>query len=244
MINVIVPMAGRGKRFADVGYQKPKPFIDVLGKPMILKVVDNLFVNGDVSYTFICLSSFFEEYGEEFKSLLVDNGTKFNIVQVDKVTEGAACTVLFAKDIINNDNEMIIANCDQLVLDYNFMNHSINFYREEKADGGILCFLNNHPKWSYVSIDSNLCIMKVVEKQVISNIATVGVYYYRKGKYFVDSAEEMISSNFRVNNEFYVAPAFNNMICRNQKIVPYMINKMVGLGTPEDLEVYKNRAKQ
>ena len=155
------------------------------------------------------------------------------------MTKGAACTVLLCKDQINSDDELIIANCDQLVLDPNYCENSVNFYRKQNADGGILCFLNDSPKWSYVRMSGEK-ITEVVEKQVISNVATVGIYYYRKGSYFVAAAENMIASNVVVNGEFYVAPAYNQMLMFGMSIVPYLINEMAGIGTPKDLREYLN----
>jgi len=242
MMNIVIPMAGRGKRFADVGYKDPKPFIDVLGRPMISRVIENLTTDDiDVSYTFICLKSFIDEYGDRFNGLL--NGLNFNIVTVDQVTSVPAATVLLAKEKINNNDELIIANCDQLVLDLCFMHGSIEHYRRRAAHGGILCFLNDNPKWSYVRMNGDK-VIEVVEKQVVSNLATVGLYYYAKGSYFVSAAESMIEHNIRVNGEFYVAPAYNLMLVSGMKIVPYIVNEVAGLGTPEDLEKFINESTQ
>lgn len=237
-MNIVIPMAGRGKRFADVGYKDPKPFIDVLGKPMISRVIDNLFISDEkVKYTFICLSQFIDEYGDMFSDII--KNVDHEIVTVKEVTSGAAATVLLAKDIINTDEELLIANCDQVVLDPCFMNGSLEYYRRHRADGGILCFLNDSPKWSYVRMNGDR-LVEVVEKQVVSNLATVGIYYYAKGSFFVSAAESMIENNIRVNGEFYVAPAYNMMLVSGMKIIPYMINEMAGLGTPEDLTRYIN----
>lgn len=249
-MNIVIPMAGRGKRFADAGYNRPKPFIPVdADRTMIDMVMYNLFPEQKCTYTFLCLSDFLSMYGTEFRSILdrffqkgcAAQDCTYDIVEVNSVTEGAACTVLLAEDKINNDDELMIANCDQLVLDPGWLKGSLEYYREKEADGGILCFLNDSPKWSYCRMSGPEKVIEVVEKQVVSNIATVGIYYYRKGSFFVEAAKSMMSRNFRVNGEFYVAPAYNDMICRNQKVIPYMVNDMVGLGTPEDLKEYQKR---
>ncbi len=239
-------MAGKGKRFQDKGYNKPKPFIDVLGKPMVVSVVNNLLSQKTHGHRviFVCLDEFLDQYGYEFRDVLVDSNIgEYKIVPVKSVTEGAACTCLLAKDYINNDEELVIANCDQLVLDPDFLKLSVNFYRDINADGGVLSFLNSSPKWSYARIHDDK-ITEIVEKQVVSNIATVGIYYYKTGRTFVESASSMIRNNFRVNGEFYVAPTYNDMIVRDLMVVPYMVNRMVGLGTPEDLEKYVNEVSK
>lgn len=235
MINVVIPMAGRGKRFADAGYLEPKPFIDVNGKPMIDRVISNLCVEHEnIRFVFLCLRDFLDSFGNKFSKLLPKHS---EIVAVDQVTEGAACTVLLARQFIDNEDELIIANCDQLVLDPCFMYGSINYYRKQKAHGGILCFLNDSPKWSYVRMSGGK-LVEVVEKQVVSNLATVGIYYYHQGNIFTEAADNMIANNVRVNGEFYIAPAYNNMLISGLKVIPYLVNEMIGLGTPEDLMLY------
>jgi dTDP-glucose pyrophosphorylase len=164
-------------------------------------------------------------------SLIKENS---KIVSVTGVTEGAACTVLLAKESINNDEELIIANSDQWV---NWNNqHFLSYLREKNADGGIVTFIATHPKWSFVKINEEGLVTEVAEKKPISNIATVGIYYFKKGSDFVQAAEQMISKDIRTNNEFYVAPVFNEMIASGKKILTYPIAEMRGLGTPEDLK--------
>jgi dTDP-glucose pyrophosphorylase len=106
------------------------------------------------------------------------------------------------------------------------------------VDGGVLVFPATHPKWSYVRTDANGMVVEVAEKKVISNTATVGIYWYRKGSEYVRYAERMIAKNFRVNGEFYVAPVFNEYLDDGKVVAAYGCYKMHGLGTPEDLEAY------
>lgn len=234
MINIVIPMAGEGKRFISAGYRSPKPLIDVCGQAMIRRVIGNLAMeNVECKFIFLCLKSMVGEFNNIFSSII--KNINHQIVTVDSVTEGAACTVLLAKDVINTEDELFISNCDQVVLDKNFMKHSLDFYRKNNANGGILCFLHNSEKWSYARCIVNE-VVEVAEKKVVSPFATVGIYYYKSGRIFVQAAEEMIHNNLRVNGEFYIAPSFNTMIYHKQKVIVYLINEMVGLGTPEDLE--------
>jgi len=229
-MKILIPMAGRGKRFEDVGYSFPKPLIDINGKPMIQVIVENL--NFSAEHIFLCQKEHFEKYS--LKELLELISPNCKIIKVNEVTEGAACTALLATELINNDEELIIANSDQWI-DWNNQ-HFLSFLRNKNADGGIVTFISTHPKWSFVKINEDDLVTEIAEKKPISNIATVGIYYYKHGKDFVNAAEEMIRKNIRTNNEFYVAPVFNEMILNNKKIYHYPIAEMRGIGTPEDLQ--------
>jgi HAD superfamily hydrolase (TIGR01509 family) len=231
-LNVLIPMAGSGSRFAQAGYTFPKPLIDVKGVPMIQLVVDNL--NFDSPHTFIVQKSHREKYNLD--SMLSLISPKCNIIEVDGITEGAACTTLLAKDIINNDNPLIIANSDQYVewITADFMYKM----QEQDSDAGILTFKSTHPKWSFVKVNEYGIVTEIAEKNPISDIATVGIYYWKRGSDYVKYAERMIEKNIRVNNEFYVCPVFNEAIKDGKKIKIFNIEKMWGIGTPEDLKYF------
>lgn len=231
-LNVLIPMAGAGSRFEKAGYTFPKPLIDVKGKPMIQVVVDNL--NIDANFIFIVQKSHREKYNLDTLLNLITPDCK--IVEVDGVTEGAACTTLLAKEFIDNDNPLVMANSDQFIeWDSNEFMYKMN---ETDCDGGIVTFTSVHPKWSFAKIDDSGYVTEVAEKNPISNIATVGVYYWKKGSDYVKFSEQMIQKNIRVNNEFYVCPVFNEAISDNKKIKTFNIKQMWGLGTPEDLNYY------
>jgi dTDP-glucose pyrophosphorylase len=242
MLNIVVPMAGRGSRFAQAGFTLPKPLIPVHQTvPMIRLVIENLRPAGvDHRFIFLCLQEHLDEYGVG-QTLTDWAGPNTEIVPVRAVTEGAACTVLLAKEFIDNDDPMMIANSDQWV------DVSINDYLASMeavgADGLIMTMWADHPKWSYVRLDQDDKITEVVEKQVVSNEATVGIYNYRHGKDFVNAAEAMIAQDLRVNGEFYVAPAYNTMIADGKKLAYYNVGKeydgMYGLGIPDDLAKFE-----
>ena len=241
MINIVIPMAGAGSRFAKAGYTKPKPFIDVLGKPMICHVLDNLNMK---NAKFILLARA-EHYNNEQETVKwIQSNYNVEFVLIDKLTEGAACTVLHAHRLINNDIPLLIANSDQIV-DMDIKDY-INDSEERKLDGSVLCFEDNDSKWSYAKLDSNGLITEIREKEVISENATVGIYYFNKGRDFVENAIDMIVRNERVNNEFYVAPVYNYAIKQGKKFGIYTIDKtqMHGTGTPEDLDKYINGIKE
>jgi HAD superfamily hydrolase (TIGR01509 family) len=236
-LNILIPMAGAGSRFQQAGYTFPKPLIEVNGKPMIQVVVDNL--NIDANYIYVVQKSHREKYNLDTMLNLITPGCK--IIEVNELTEGAACTALLAKDYINSDSPLFFANSDQFVeWDSNEFMYKM---QESDCDGGIVTFKATHPKWSFASIDDNGFVTEVAEKNPISDNATVGFYYWKHGSDFVKYAEQMIERNIRVNNEFYVCPVYNQAIEDCKKIRIFESGKMWGLGTPEDLNFYLENHK-
>jgi dTDP-glucose pyrophosphorylase len=231
-LNVLIPMAGAGSRFEKAGYFFPKPLIEVNGKPMIQVVIENL--NLDANFIYVVQKTHREKYNlDTLLNLLTPN---CKIIEVDGLTEGAACTALLAKEYINNDNPLFFANSDQFVeWDSNEFMYKM---QETNSDGGIVTFTATHPKWSFAKVNSNGLVTEVAEKNPISNTATVGYYYWKRGSDFVKYAEEMIEQNIRVNNEFYVCPVYNNAIKGGLIVRTFDVPKMWGLGTPEDLNYY------
>jgi HAD superfamily hydrolase (TIGR01509 family) len=231
-LNVLIPMAGAGSRFEQAGYTFPKPLIDVKGKPMIQVVTDNL--NIKANFIYVVQKEHRAKYNLDTLLNLITPNCK--IVEVDGVTEGAACTALLAKEYIDNDAPLFFANSDQFVeWDSNEFLYKMN---ETDADGGIVTFKATHPKWSFAKVNSQGLITEVAEKKPISDIATVGYYYWKHGSDFVKYAEQMIDKDIRVNNEFYVCPVFNEAIQDNKAIRVFNVEKMWGLGTPEDLNYF------
>jgi HAD superfamily hydrolase (TIGR01509 family) len=228
-LNVLIPMAGAGSRFEQAGYTFPKPLIEVKGKPMIQVVVENL--NLDANYIYVVQKAHREKYNLDTLLNLLTPGCK--IVETEGLTEGAACTALLAKEFIDNNAPLFFANSDQFV-EWN-SNEFMYKMQETDADGGIVTFTATHPKWSFAKVDDNGLVTEVAEKKPISDIATVGYYYWKNGSDFVKYAEQMVEKNIRVNNEFYVCPVFNEAIQDCKQIRTFNTAGMWGLGTPEDL---------
>ena len=231
-MNVLIPMAGAGSRFAQAGYTFPKPLIEINNKPMIQLVVENL--NIDAHYIFIVQKEHYDKFNLKQFLTLISPGC--DVVVTNELTEGAACTTLLAKHLIDNENPLLIANSDQFV-EWN-SNECLYAFNADGIDAGIVTFNATHPKWSFVKLNDDGFVAQVAEKNPISNIATVGIYYWRKGLDYVKYAEQMINKNIRTNNEFYVCPVFNEAIADNKKIRIKMIEKMWGLETPEDLKTF------
>lgn len=241
MLNIVVPMAGRGSRFTKEGYQTPKPLIPIhQKKPMIGVIINNIRPACAHHFIFICLAEHIQNH--QMDKALRTFAPSCEIVPVHSVTEGAACTILLARDWINNDNPLMIANSDQWV------DCDINVYLssmiESGDEGWMMTMRAKDPKWSFVRLNEERKVVEVVEKKVVSNEATVGIYNYKKGSYFVEAAEEMIAKNLKVNNEFYVAPAYNQMIKKGCRVGIYNVgldgNGMYGLGIPTDLKKFES----
>ena len=233
MLNIVIPMAGRGSRFSQAGYEMPKPLIDICGHPMIEYVTRNIRPQCEHRFIYICQQEHLEKYGLTGELQRIAPGCM--IVTIDHITEGAACTVLLAEKYIDNDDPLMIANSDQ------YVDTDINTYLQamKENDGLIMTMPADDPKWSFIKYDENGYVTMVREKEIISNEATVGIYNYRRGKDFVRYAHQMINKDIRVNNEFYVAPVYNEMIKAGRKIVFCDVGeKMHGMGTPEDLEKF------
>lgn len=230
MLNIIIPMAGEGSRFKNAGFHTPKPFIQFAGKMMIDWVIDNLTPKCDHKFIFLVRE---EHSGSYYGQKFVNEGHL--IVPVRELTQGTACTLLLAKHLINNDDELIIANSDQ------FIEWDINDFVKQSRnhDGNIAVFEDTDPKWSFAKVEWGR-VVKVAEKDPISNLATCGVYYWKRGRDFVDAAECMIEANDRFNNEFYTCPSYNYYV-QDHDVSIYPVETMWGLGTPPDLLTFINK---
>lgn len=235
-INVLIPAAGEGSRFAKQHWGKPKPFIDVDGKMMLEHVIANV-CPANASPTVLLRAEHMKACDREVQLL---RGMGTTIRSVDRLTEGTACTVLLARTSFDNDRPLLIANSDQWV-DFD-CSAFIDDCLERNLDGSILVFRDvlMDPKWSFARIDERGLVVEVAEKRAISDLATVGIYLFRRGSDFVRAAVDMIACNDRVNNEFYTCPTYNYMIRNGARIGVYEVaaDAMKGLGTPEDLTAF------
>jgi NDP-sugar pyrophosphorylase family protein len=236
-INVVIPMAGEGSRFVRAGYIKPKPFIDVAGRTMIETVMENLAL-GDARYILLARKEHVVAEPDTIRRLRELGNVE--IVSIDGPTEGTACTVLQAREMIDNETPLLIANCDQLV-DFSCTDF-VSECRTRGLDGLILCFedVARDPKWSFAKTDDNGLVVEVAEKRAISQFATVGIYLFARGRDFVTGAVDMIARNERVNNEFYTCPVYNRIVGRGGRVGVHVVGAgaMHGLGVPEDLVKY------
>lgn len=238
MLQIIVPMAGAGSRFSVAGYKDPKPLIPVHGVPMINVVINNLMPEREHKFIFVCQAEHVTAYGltEKLNKWAPD----CEIVKLDGLTEGAACTVYAAKDLIDPTQPVMIANSDQYV-DVD-INDYLKAMEDASADGMIMTMKAHDPKWSFVGFNDDGLINRVVEKEVISDEATVGIYNFRTGSQMLGAIESMFNKNLRTQGEFYVAPAYNELLENGAKVIHYNVGSegqgMYGLGIPADLKSF------
>ena len=237
MIDIVIPMAGGGSRFVDAGFETPKPFVDVNGTPMIERILENLSIP-ESRFILIMQPGHLDDFGEYLDQL--QGKYPIEIALVDGMTEGAACSVLHARALINHDRPLIIANSDQIVdIDVGLF---VRDCLDRSLDGSILTFVDpeRNPKWSFAQIDDAGIVTRVKEKEAISEYATVGMYFFLEGRAFVNATIDMIVHGDRVNGEFYVCPTYNHAIANGGRFGIYTIetSEMHGLGTPEDLAKY------
>lgn len=200
---------------------------------MIRRVIDNLRPSRPHRFIFICQAEHVARF--DLEDQLEAWAPDCEIVRLDGVTEGAACSILAARDLFDS-GPLMIANSDQ------YIEEDIDAYLAAAGpedDGLIMTMTATDPKWSFVGFGPDQKVQRVVEKQAISNEATVGIYNFASSRLFTESADLMISQNLRVNGEFYVAPAYNQLISQGSNIAIHNIGKeydgMWGLGTPNDL---------
>src|SRR3989344_408449 len=235
-MKILFLMAGRASRFKEAGYKMPKALIPIKEKYMIQWAVESFSCLKNPELIFVCL----REHEDNFKiseKLIELYGDKTKILFTDGVTQGAAETALLAKDLIDNDEELIISNADQFFESKGFRKELES--QDKNYSGLIPVFEGTHPRWSFAKVNDKGFVTEVAEKVPISNNATVGVYYFQHGKDFVWAAQEMIKKDIRRNNEFYVCPTFNELLGRGDKIKSVKADTMWSLGTPEDVAYFE-----
>ena len=231
-MNILIPIAGLGSRFPN--HSNPKPLINVFGKPMIQAAIDSMAIKGNLR--FIVRSQHIDQYEIDKRLKEIYN---CNIVSVDYLTEGPACTALLAEHLIDNEEPLVIANCDQIM---HWDSETFKSYCENYPhDGFIVTYFANTNKNSYAKLDKNGFVTNIKEKEIISNVSLNGIHFWKHGSDFVSSAKEMISMDDRApNNEFYIGPSFNYMISKNLKVGIFHIpnEQHWAVGTEEDLDIY------
>jgi HAD superfamily hydrolase (TIGR01509 family) len=231
-LRIVIPMAGEGKSFKAAGYDFPKPLIDIKGKPMIQWVVENINVEG--KFIFVILKKQLEKYSFQHLLNLIAPGC--DIVPVDDPGQGAATTVLQAKHLFDDEQPMAIINSDQ-VIEWN-SNEFFYAMAADTCEGGLVTFESKHPKWSFVRTDQNGFVAEVAEKTPISNMATAGVYYFRKGSDFINSLHRMMAAQFQFQGEFYISPVYNEYVKEKKSIRVFPVKKVWSLKTPKDVEYF------
>jgi dTDP-glucose pyrophosphorylase len=234
--NILIPMAGLGSRFAKEGFKNIKPLIPLNGKTFIEWSIDSVdFKNVETQFIFVIL----EEHREILEDHLKNVKPDCMILSVPSLTRGAVETALTAEKYINNDIPLIITNSDQ-IFEWD-KDKYIDYLTSTKTDADVIVIEANTDKFSYIELNENGYGVRLTEKEVISDKALVGIHYWRKGKYFVESGKELIRRDIRSKNEYYISLSYNMLIEKNIKLTSYMLSeneKYLSIGTPEQVYDY------
>jgi len=227
-------MAGKGIKFEEKGYTFPKPLIEIKGKPMIEWVVKNLTPKTEYKFIFVCRREHYEKYKLGATLNLLAPSCKIVISNGD--TAGAACTVLLAKEFIDNEQSLLLAGSDQFI--EGGVDSFLEFTEKEQVDGAMVTFNSAHPKWSFAKVGQHGHVIETAEKNPISENANAGIFYFKTGQEFIRTAESMIKKDIRVHDQFFIAPVYNELILEDKKVKVYEVpsEHVHAWATPEDLE--------
>ena len=232
--NILIPAAGLGSRFQKRGFKLQKPLIELENKTLIEHAVSSLDIEGN--YIFV-IRKLDNNINIELITALRNIQPECKIIEIDYVTEGSASTCYLAKEFIDNDDELIISNCDQILKwdSKKFLEYSSNY------DCSVLTYKSNEDKNSFIKTDENNKGIEIREKEVISDNALVGVHYFKKGSDFIKSYEHIFNNNIKFKNEYYVSTVCNHLINEGKEVVNYPFQEKelyYSTGTPEDYFKY------
>ena len=236
-MQILIPMCGLGTRFSNAGYTDPKPFIQFLGKTMIEHVIENIGYHN--RFVLVMLELHYANYNHVIKDIEQRCQYPIKIAVVSQVTQGPADSCLQAAQLIDHEESLMIANCDQ-IFDWNQADLEHLIKTRQELSGVIFVFTapNNPESYSYAAVDHQGYVTQTAEKQVISPHATTGIYtWFRAGDFF-DNARRMMQANDRVNNEFYVAPVYSYAIAQGLRFGIWRPIYHIPIGTPTDLDQY------
>lgn len=237
MINILIPLAGKNQFFPESEYPYPKPLIEINGKTMIEKVINNFSsIEKKKQFIFIVNTDDCKKYHlDNILNLLTEHSCK--IVKIDHETKGAACSAMMAIETIDNETPLIIANADQLFEDN--INELIS--RFHNYDGGVISFESIHPRWSYARVDENNLITETAEKRPISKHAIAGFYYFAQGCDFINAAMQMIKKDANVNGSYFIAPVLNEMVLANKRmtVIPVANDRYYTFYTPAKIQEFE-----
>ena len=232
--NLLIPIAGRGKRFVDAGYKVPKQFIRI-GKKQLIDISIDCFDINACNLIFVVRDDQISNFNVD-KILKLKYGEDITIVVTDGMTDGSVSSCLLAEEHINNNIPLFIHTLD---IEFAPVVRPEQICQSD-SDGLLLTFKSNSSNYSYALLNEENSVIRTAEKKVISDQACVGIYYFKTGKLFCESAKEMIERNIRTNNEFYISPLYNILIEKNLTVKTKSVEKMHIFGTPKEFEFYKN----
>ncbi|MEH6989540.1 glycosyltransferase family 2 protein [Cytobacillus firmus] len=235
-MNIIIPMAGKGNRFVQAGYKKPKMLVTIKGRPMFYWALKGLRDHFKLSnFTFVCLEEHLQTTNLEEEIRKFAPGSK--IVTVHEYTQGQAETVLKAALKLDQNKELLVFNCDTF---FKCTKFSIN----NNLDGQITVFKSNNPGLSYVKVNKSELVVKIAEKEIISNLATIGLYYFKSTNLYIDACNQIIQNNIKSHGEYYISKIYEVLIKKGMKIGINLADECYPLGTPIEKEIFEENFKE
>ncbi|MBM3270098.1 MAG: glycosyltransferase family 2 protein [Candidatus Sericytochromatia bacterium] len=239
-MNLLLLMAGGDDAFREAGYVYPKNLTEIHELPLVQRVIESLRPLIKRGNSLICCIRKEENQQVHTGSVIRLLAPEAHIVEIDGITGGAACTALLAVEYVNTDEPLLVINGDCLLsLD---LGRAIADFERRGLDGGIVVFDAVHPRWSYVKLGEADLVVETAEKRPISNLATAGVYWFARGRDFVYAATEMIRKDDQVNGQFYVCPAYNQLILRQARIGIFRVPRQAyhSLANPRGVRQYED----
>ncbi len=236
-LHIIMPMAGEGSRFRNAGWTTPKPLIELAGKPLFVRAIESVKVDdAPMKYSLIVRQEHIDEYAVDkgIREILPDA----MIYSVEKTTRGAVETCLIAEAGIADDDAVVVMDCDLEFRSEAYRRIIEEALNNEDATGGALVsFDSDQPKYSYAALDENGNVVRTAEKEVISNHALCGAYFFASGKEFKEIAHQLLEAPME-KPEFYVSLLYNYLLAKGDTVKLATMEDYRSYGTPEELKRY------
>jgi len=239
---IIIPMAGHGKRFKNVGVSKPKFMIEVKSKTLFEWSLNSLPIEISKKIIFVCLEKHEKEFSisKFIKNIMKERYPKINyeLIYLEKTTRGQVETVLHAKQLIDSESTLIIYNIDTHFVSTRLKSKILTL-KNQNIDGMLGCFASEDENLSFVELNEKGLVKRVKEKEKISNLASTGLYVFSNARQFVEAAETMIKNDRRVKDEFFVSEIYNILLKSGKKFEIDIAEEFVPFGTPEDIKKFE-----
>ena len=236
---VVMPMAGRGSRFNGSGYDRPKPLIEVEGRPMFVNALESIKKLAFSKLIIVALKEHEEYFG--VKAYIKQHiRYETQLILLDGVTEGQLCTVLAARDYLNTHEDVLIVSSDTII----DSDLHLDILRKPVGCKGLISVANMPgTHWSFAKTDAAGKVVEVAEKVRISDHASTGMYYFAHGRDLVTLGGQIISNDERTKGEFYVIPVYQKLIDQGAHVGITQAQAMWDMGTPDALSAYLQRSK-
>ena len=233
-------MAGEGSRFLKEGWTTPKPLIQLHEVPLFKRAIGSVYAEDNpMKYSFIVRQNHIDEYG-------IDKGIQAflpeaMIFSVEKTTRGAVETCLMAESAIDDYDAVVVMDCDLEFRSKRFIElikEALSQSQDEAEGGALVSFESDSPKYSYAEVDENNVVLRTAEKEVISNHALCGAYFFSSGKRFKEVAHQLMNEQNFAKPEYYVSLLYNYLIVAGEKVYLAPMEEYYSYGTPEELKRY------